>query len=385
MATGQRSILVDARLNGIPGAHGLARSVMKLAEHMGRSGNGLALRILVNPSRTQLFPLAGLSERAELLGTDIRLGAVHRCRELGQLIRDAGAAVLYVPYPLFAPLICPCPMVVTIHDCIIEGSASHAGGWHRQVGLKVATKAMLRRSAAVTAPTRATLAEIRRHYPAAPNPTLIPNGIDTRPFTTVTDGALAAARQRYGLPERFILTVGAHRPHKNHGVLLRALAAMPADVSLVIVGYFDPNFRDKLPARIAELGLESRVRLVPEVAEEALPAVYRAASVFAFPSVVEGFGLPVLEAMAAGVPVVASAIPALAEVCGSAALLLPPDDAASWASAMSTVLGDKAAASPMIAAGTALAAAATWETGGRALSALLSSVACSTSSAAAAR
>src|ERR1017187_9183177 len=374
MATEQRSILVDARLNGIPGAHGLARSVMKLAEHLGRSGDGLALRILVNPSRTQLFPLAGLSERAELLGTDIRLGAVHRCRELGQLIRHAGAAVLYVPYPLFAPLICPCPMVVTIHDCIIEGSASHAGGWHRQVGLKVATKAMLRRSAAVTAPTRATLAEIRRHYPAAPNPTLIPNGIDTRPFTTATDG----------LPVRFILTVGAHRPHKNHGVLLRALAAMPADVSLVIVGYFDPNFRDKLPARIAELGLESRVRLVPEVTEEALPAVYRAASVFAFPSVVEGFGLPVLEAMAAGVPVVASAIPALAEVCGSAALLVPPDDAASWASAMSTVLGDKAAASPMIAAGTALAAAATWETGGRALSDLLSSVAYSTSSAAAA-
>jgi glycosyltransferase involved in cell wall biosynthesis len=385
MATGQRSILVDARLNGIPGAHGLARSVMKLAEHMGRSRPGLALRILVNPSRTQLFPLAGLSGRAELVGTDIRLGAVHRGRELGQLIRDAGAAVLYVPYPLFAPLICPCPMVMTIHDCIIEGSASHAGGWHRQVGFKVVTKAMLRRAAAVTAPTRATLAEIRRHYPAAPNPTLIPNGIDTRPFTTVTAGALAAARQRYGLPQRFILTVGAHRPHKNHGVLLRALAAMPADVSLVIVGYFDPNFRDKLPARIAELGLESRVRLVPEVAEEALPAVYRAASVFAFPSVVEGFGLPVLEAMAAGVPVVASAIPALAEVCGSAALLVPPDDAASWASAMSAVLGDQAAASGMIAAGTALAAATTWETGGRALSDLLSSVAYSASSAAAAR
>jgi glycosyltransferase involved in cell wall biosynthesis len=385
MATGRRSILVDARLNGIPGAHGLARSVMKLAEHMGRSRDGLTLRILVNPSRTQLFPLAGLSGRAELLGTDIRLGAVHRCRELGQLIRDAGAAVLYVPYPLFAPLVCPCPMVMTIHDCIIEGNASHAGGWHRQVGLKVTTKAMLRRSAAVTAPTRATLAEIRRHYPAAPNPTLIPNGIDTRPFTTITDGALAAARRRYGLPQRFILTVGAHRPHKNHGVLLRALAAMPADVSLVIVGYFDPNFRDKLPARIAELGLESRVRLVPEVAEEALPAVYRAASVFAFPSVVEGFGLPVLEAMAAGVPVVASAIPALAEVCGSAALLVPPDDAASWASAMSAVLEDEAAAAGMIAAGTALAAAATWETGGRALSDLLSSVAYSTSSAAAAR
>jgi glycosyltransferase involved in cell wall biosynthesis len=352
---------------------------MKLAEHMGGGRDGLALRILINPSRTQLFPLAGLSGRAELLGTDIRPGAVHRCWELGQLIGDAGAAVMYVPYPLFAPLICPCPMVVTIHDCIIEGRASHAGGWHRQLGFKAATKTMLRRSAAVTAPTRATLDEIRRHYPAAPNLTLIPNGIDTRPFSAVTEGAVAAARDRYGLPERFILTVGAHRPHKNHGVLLRALAAMPAAVSLVIVGYFDPNFRDTLPARISELGLESRVRLVPEVAEESLPAVYRAASVFAFPSVVEGYGLPVLEAMAAGVPVVASAIPSLAEVCGSAAMLVPPDDAASWAVAMLTVLSDGAAAAGMAAAGRAVAAAATWETGGRALSDLLFSVVHATS------
>jgi glycosyltransferase involved in cell wall biosynthesis len=225
----------------------------------------------------------------------------------------------------------------------------------------------------------------RRHYPAAPNPTLIPNGIDPRPFGAVTGAAVAAARERYGLPERFILTVGAHRPHKNHGVLLRALAAMPAAVSLVIVGYVDPNFRARLPAQIAQLGLQSRVRLVPEVAEELLPAVYRAAWVFAFPSVVEGYGLPVLEAMAAGVPVVASAIPSLAEVCGSAAVLVPPDDASSWASALLTVREDGRAASGMVEAGRAVVAGATWETGSRALGDLLSSVVHATSSGTAVR
>ena len=375
MNSGQRSILIDARLNGRPGAHGLARSVLKLAEHMAPSRDGLALRVLVNPSRTQLFPLDRLSERAELIGTDIRPGAVHRSRELGQLIRDAGAAVLYAPYPLFAPLSCACPMVVTIQDCIIESSASHAGGWHRQLGLTAATKAILRRAAAVTAPTRASLAEIRRHYPAAPNPTLVPNGIDPSPFATVTGRAVAAVREQYDLPERFILTLGAHRPHKNHGVLLRALAAMPAAVSLVIVGYFDPNFRNSLRRQIWRLGLQSRVRLVPTVTEDALPAVYRAASIFALPSLVEGYGLPVLEAMSAGVPVVASAIPALAEVCGSAAVLVPPQDAAVWASAMTRVLDDAAAAAAMVAAGAAVAAAATWERGSQTLSDLLSGVA----------
>ena len=374
MTSARRSILIDARVNGWPGAYGLARSVLKLAEHMGPSKDGLALRILVNRSVTQLFPLAGVADWAEMIDTDIRPGAIHRSRELGQLIRNVGAAVFYAPYPLFAPLICPCPMVVTIHDCIVESSARDAGGLHRQLGLKAATATILRRAAAVTAPTRASLAEIRRHYPAAPNPTLIPNGIDAGQFSGVTDRAVAAVREQYDLPERFILTVGAHRPHKNHGVLLYALAMMPPTVSLVIVGNSDPKFRDSLPQQISRLGLGSRIRLVSTVTEEALPAVYRAASVFAFPSLVEGYGLPALEAMSAGVPVVSSAVPALAEVCESAAILVPPHDAAAWAAAMTRVLDDSAAASAMVAAGTAVAAAATWDRGGLALSDLLSSV-----------
>jgi glycosyltransferase involved in cell wall biosynthesis len=92
------------------------------------------------------------------------------------------------------------------------------------------------------------------------------------------------------------------------------MLAVPPPVSLVIVGYPDPNFREYLPALIAELGLRSRVRLVPSVGEEWLPAVYRAASAFALPSLAEGYGLPALEAMAAGIPVVASAIGVLEEV-----------------------------------------------------------------------
>jgi glycosyltransferase involved in cell wall biosynthesis len=191
---------------------------------------------------------------------------------------------LYVPYSTFTPLVLPCPFVVTVQDCTIESNVGFAGNWLRQAAMRTVTGMALRRAAAMTAPSRASLAEIRRHYPAAPSPTLIPNGVDVRQFGQVTATAVAAARARYQLPEKFILAVGAHRPHKNHEVLVRALAAVPGDVGLVIVGYFDPNFRDPLPGLIAELALESRVKLVPEVAEEWLPAVYRAASVFAFPS-----------------------------------------------------------------------------------------------------
>ena len=375
MAGGHRSIVIDARVNGLPGAHGIARSVMKLVAHMGQAGDGLALRVLVNPGRPQLFPLSDLPAHAEMVDTGITLGAVHRCWELARLIRACGAAVLYSPYPTFTPIIRPCPLVVTIHDCTIESDVGFAGGWHRQAGLRLATRAVLGRAAATTAPSRVSLAEIRQHYPSAPRPTLVPNGVDVGPFAAVTGDAVAAARSLYRLPGQFILTVGAHRPHKNHEILVRALAAMPAHVSLVIVGYFDPSFRDPLPGLISALGLESRVLLVPEVAEEWLPAVYRAAAVFAFPSLAEGYGLPVLEAMAAGVPVVASDIPVLAEVAESAAVLVPPRDVAAWTSALASVLASPARSAEMSAAGAAVAARGSWERGATALRGLLSCVA----------
>lgn len=375
MAGGRRSILIDARVNGFPGAHGLARSVMKLVAHMSEPGDGLALRVLVNPRSPQIFPLSELPAHADVIGTDVTVFAPHRCWELARLIRAVDAAVLYVPYPTFTPLIRPCPFVVTVHDCTIETNAGFAGNGLRQTAMRTVTGMALRQAAAMTAPSRASLAEICHHYPAAPNPTLIPNGVDVRQFGQVTATAVATARGRYQLPTRFILTVGARRPHKNHEVLVRALAAVPGEIGLVIVGSLDARFRDPLPSLIAELGLESRVTLVPDVAEEWLPAVYRAASVFAFPSLAEGYGIPVLEAMAAGVPVVMSNIQVLAEVAGSAPLMVPPHDVTRWASTITAVLLDPALSGRLTEAGSAVAAAASWEHGASSLGRLLSAVA----------
>lgn len=375
MAAGRRSILIDARINAMPGAYGLARSVMQLAAHMPSPADGLSLRVLVNPDRAQLFPLSGLPAHADVIGTKITAGAVHRCLELARLIRSAGTAVLYVPYATFTPLIQPCPFVVTVHDSTIEQDVRYAGNWLRQSGMSLATRIALGRAAAVTAPTRASLSEISRHYPVVPHPTVVPNGVDAGQFGGVTAGAAAAARERYQLPEQFILTVGAHRPHKNHDVLIRALAQLPASVALVIVGSSDPRFPDLLPSQIAELGVQARVKLVPDVAEDWLPAVYRAASVFAFPSMSEGYGIPVLEAMAAGTPVVMSEIPALTEVAGQAALTVPPQDVAGWVSALTAVLSDATVARRLVQTGRVVAASAGWEHGAVALSDLLAAVA----------
>jgi len=375
MAGNRGSILIDARVNALPGAHGLARSVMKLVAQMPEPGDGLALRVLVNPRGEQIFPLSELPAHADLIGTDVTVFAQHRSRELARQIRAVGAAVMYIPYPTFTPLVRPCPFVVTVHDCTIESSVGFAGGRIRRALTRTVTAMALRRATAMTAPSLASLADIRRHYPAAPNPTLIPNGVDVSQFRQVTAEAVAEARARYQLPDRFVLAVGAHRPHKNHEVLVRALTALPGDVGLVIVGNPDPAFRSPVPGLISGLGLDSRVKLVPDVADEWLPAVYRAASVFAFPSLAEGYGLPVLEAMAAGVPVVTSDIKVMAEVAGTAAVMVPPRDPAGWASAITSVLRDPALAGRLVRAGHATAAAASWESGASALSSLLSAVA----------
>jgi glycosyltransferase involved in cell wall biosynthesis len=375
MTGGRRSIVIDARVNGFPGAHGLARSVLGLVAHMAEPPEGLALRVLVNPREPQIFPLSGLPPYADVIGTGVTAPQLHRCLELGAVLRSVGAAVAYVPYPTFTPLVRPCPFVVTVHDCTIEKDVGFAGDRRRQAWTRAITRTVLRRATAMTAPSSASLAEIRRHYPHAPNPTLVPNGVDIGQFRDVSAADVIAARDRYRLPDRFILAVGAHRPHKNHEVLVRALATIPDDVSLVIVGGIDLGFPDRLPGLIAGLGLSSRVRLVADVADEWLPAVYHAASVFAFPSLAEGYGLPVLEAMAAGVPVVMSDIDVLAEVAGPAARMVPPRDVAGWAAALTAVLCDAALAKQLSEDGRAVAAAASWERGAATLRGLLAAVA----------
>jgi len=374
-------LLVDARVNAMPGAHGLARSVVQLATHAAAAdGDGARMAALVRAGRPQLFSLDRLAAHADLIETGIGVGAVHRSGQLSALIRRTGAAVVYAPYPLFAPLRCPCPLVVSIHDVTMENDASFAGGFHRQAGLKIVTRTVVRRAAAVAGPTQATLAGIRSVYPRAPRLTLVPNGVDTTAYAAADDAAVARARRAYGLPDRFVLAVGAHRPHKNFPVLVSALAGLPEELSLVVVGQGDPRFRgqpEALDALAAELGVAARVLLVPEVADDLLPAVYRAAALVAFPSVAEGYGLPALEALAAGVPLVVSDIPVLAEVCGDAAVRVPPDDPAAWAAAITEVLADPAGTRERVQAGAAIAGQADWQRGGQALRRLLLSVATS--------
>jgi glycosyltransferase involved in cell wall biosynthesis len=155
-------------------------------------------------------------------------------------------------------------------------------------------------------------------------------------FRPADPDQVAEVRSRFGLPPRFLLYVGTIEPRKNLGVLLGALVRLKGqgqDVPLVVAGRLGWLY-DEFLAKIRSLGLESIVLLPGFVPENDLPALYTAAEVFVYPSVYEGFGIPVLEAMGCGTPVLCSNASSLPEVAGDGGILLPPGDSAAWAEAI---------------------------------------------------
>jgi glycosyltransferase involved in cell wall biosynthesis len=154
---------------------------------------------------------------------------------------------------------------------------------------------------------------------------------------------------------RVVLCVAAKRRHKNQGLLVRAAHALPDDVVVLLVGHPE-GYDAELRTLVAEHGAERRVRLVDYVSDEDLEGLWALAAVAAFPTLAEGFGLPVLEAMAHGVPVAASDLPVLREVGGDLPHWFDPHDPAAAAAAIAAALADPAAG----AAGPARAARFSW-------------------------
>ncbi len=166
-------------------------------------------------------------------------------------------------------------------------------------------------------------------------------------------------RDRYALPERYILSVGTVQPRKNYRRLIEATA--PLDLPLVIVG--KPAWLADPIVAAAEQA--PHVKLLGFIEEGDLPALYRQATLFAFPTLYEGFGLPPLEAMACGTPVVASTASSVPEVVGEAGLLVDPLDVAGWTTAMRRLLEDDSLRHRLREAGLRRASRFTWEAAGR--------------------
>lgn len=156
-------------------------------------------------------------------------------------------------------------------------------------------------------------------------------------FYPLPDAEIEAFRQRYELPERFLLFVGTLEPRKNLPMLLRAYAQLPASdraaVHLILAGGKGWMYEDVFRT-IEEEGLGDTVHLPGYVNADTLPLWYNAAEALVFPSLFEGFGLPILEAMACGTPVLVSNVSSLPEAAGDAGFCLPPDNESAWTDAL---------------------------------------------------
>jgi glycosyltransferase involved in cell wall biosynthesis len=186
---------------------------------------------------------------------------------------------------------------------------------------------------------------------------VVPLGLGAR--SVVAPTPVSELRERYGFDpgRQIVLTFSDRRPHKNLAALIEAAA--DRSYLLVIPGYSTP-YEQMLRAQIAALGIEHRVRLLPWVSDADREGLYALASAFVFPSLYEGFGLPVLEAMARGLPVACSNAASLPEVAGEAALLFDPTDTRAMAAAIDRLLSDRDEAERLRVAGRQRAARFTW-------------------------
>lgn len=277
------------------------------------------------------------------------------------VIRRLGATLSHYTNSL-APVLAPRPFVITVHDMSLFLHASTQPG--RSVLLvRRLMPAAIRRAAAVLVPsesTRRDVAVVTGVDPARIHVTQA--GVAAR-YRLVTDAAeLGRVRRTYNLPDDFLLAVGTIEPRKNLERLIDAFTLVRArgvHEPLVVVGQLGWKYT-RLLDRVRAPDAQGAVRLIGYVADDDMPALYTLARGLVFPSLYEGFGLPILEAMACGTPVLTSNRSAMSEVAGSAAMLVDPHDVATMADAIQTLARDEPHREALREAGLARAAEFPW-------------------------
>lgn len=281
-------------------------------------------------------------------------------RAAKQVARRARPNVLFVPY--FAPpLRAAMPVVTTVGDIIPLLLPEYRGKPHVRAYLRLVSRAVRGSAQIVTfsARSRSDIIDRLRLPAERITPILLAAGDQYNPGDPAA--ARAEVAQRYGLHEPFVYYVGGLDARKNVPTLLRAFALLRSRgrvATLAVAGRAlgsDGRLFPDLDALSVDMELGSTLRRI-DVPTADGPLLYRACTVFAFPSRYEGFGLPPLEAMACGAPVVVSDASSLPEVVGTAALRVPPDDVVGWAAALSRLLGDPALRADLRTRGLAQAA-----------------------------
>jgi glycosyltransferase involved in cell wall biosynthesis len=269
-------------------------------------------------------------------------------------LKSANIDLFHAPHYVMSPLT-RCPTVVTIHDCIHLRFPQYLPNRRAHLYARVMMTMAAKRAKKILTVSHASKEDIQRYLKVpASKIEVVYNALDERFAAAPPEDKVARVRERYQLRSPFMLYAGNIKPHKNVDRLIEAFAILRRqrsdDLKLLIIGdelskY--PNLR----RLVHRHQLHQHVRFLGFVSDALLGVLYRIATAFVFPSLYEGFGLPPLEAMASGTPVITSNVSSLPEVVGDAALLIDPMDSGALADAMRRVLEDPALRADLIRRG----------------------------------
>ena len=279
------------------------------------------------------------------------------------LLRRERPDVYHAPHYVLPPAV-RCRSVVTIHDCIHLMFPQYLPSRAAYAYARASMWAAARRSDRILTVSEASKRDILHFFNVKPEKIVVVyNAIDEHFSATPSEEQVARIRERYQLDHKFVLYVGNIKPHKNLVRLIEAFSQLRRthdDLKLLIIG----DEISKLPAlrrAVHRNKLHKFVRFLGYLKDDTLTVLYRLASVFVFPSLYEGFGLPPLEAMASGTPVVTSNVSSLPEVTGDAAVLVDPYDVDSISDGMRRILDDPRLAEELRIKGLKRAREFSWE------------------------
>lgn len=277
-------------------------------------------------------------------------------------MREDGVQIAHVQYTI--PPLMPCPVITSIHDISFKRHPEFFRLQNRLI-LDMGVRYSAKKAARILAISECTKKEILSlyHMPESRVDIVYP-GVDAQFVPIDREAARATVRKKYGISQPFVLTVGVIQPRKNLPRLLEGFAQFKlqheSDHKLVIVGKYGWK-ESNLLRRIDELGIGDEVIITGYAPYGDLPLFYNAADVFVYPSVYEGFGLPPLEAMACGTPVITGNRSSLPEVVGEAGIMVDPYDPDAFADAVWKVSSSESLREEMSANGLIQAQKFSWD------------------------
>lgn len=330
---------------------GIGRYMKCLVEAVLAHATNHEFLLILPPDSQQTISSA--ASRAERLSCGVQYYSLREQFELPRILRRHAVDLLHSPH-FVLPLMGSCPSVATIHDVIYLACKDDLPSWAGRIYYRTMMSASTRKAERIITVSEFSKSDIVRWLKVDPaRIEVVYSGISPA-FEPVRDSSrIEKLLNQYGIGREFVLYAGIYKPRKNHAALLRAMQKLLAggiSAQLVIAGSMHKG-RAELMKLATELKISDRVIFTGFVNDSDLAALYSAARVYACPSLYEGFGFTVLEAMACGTPVVCSPATSLPEIAGSAALYADPAQPAEFADALARVFSEPDLRSRLVAAG----------------------------------